>query len=258
MATAAADRPKSTCSEDGCDRITIARGLCTKDYQRRKEAGTLPEIPCPVPGCTNDRLNKGPCKTHRAEFESAGMWWCTAPTCSERLKPASDFPSNGQRLYAWCKPCNRAKTAEHHAKNNGYPGSHHRIDPDQYRNMLVEQDSKCAICRKRIFHGGSRSTVPCVDHDHSHCPGRLGCPECVRSLLCYGCNIMLAHDDPEILRRWKPTKKRPQELIDAAIAYLEYWHAEMARRGIRPPLEEVFWQDLCNALTRYVFAIAPA
>jgi hypothetical protein len=50
-----------------------------------------------------------------------------------------------------------------------------------------------------------------MDHDHRHCAGRVGCPKCVRGLICHECNnvLRLAHDDPERLRM--------------AMAYLDRW-----------------------------------
>lgn len=247
----------STCSEEGCDRPSVARGLCGRDYERRKRSDTLPPITCPVPDCINESNYTGrPCRTHLAEFESIGMKWCTAPGCAERLKPLSNFSSNGGRTYSWCKPCNRIKGQKYHTENEGYPGSHHGLSPGEYREMLAAQGGKCAICEKEFDRTEGRATTPCIDHDHSCCPGRLGCPECVRALLCYGCNIMLAHDDPEILRRWRPTRKRPRWLIDAGIAYLEHWHAVMAVRGIRPSVEDTLWQDVFGAVTRLIMEIA--
>lgn len=40
-----------------------------------------------------------------------------------------------------------------------------------------------------------------IDHDHSCCPGRFSCGECVRGVLCAPCNraIGYAKDDPKIL-----------------------------------------------------------
>jgi hypothetical protein len=45
------------------------------------------------------------------------------------------------------------------------------------------QSDLCAICRK---------VEPTdVDHDHGHCPGKRGCRECIRGLLCRSCNAAL-------------------------------------------------------------------
>ena len=49
--------------------------------------------------------------------------------------------------------------------------------------MLKAQRGKCAVC------GAKPEEVLAVDHDHGHCPGRYGCEECVRGLVCRKCNM---------------------------------------------------------------------
>lgn len=68
---------------------------------------------------------------------------------------------------------------------------------EQYNNLLVQQNNRCAICKEE---GKALS----VDHDHSCCPGEESCGKCVRGLLCNRCHSMLeyANYDPEILRKW--------------------------------------------------------
>jgi len=63
------------------------------------------------------------------------------------------------------------------------------ITPEQWDQMLADQDSRCAICRtdnpgKRSWH---------VDHDHE--------TGAVRGLLCNHCNLLLGHasDDTDVL-----------------------------------------------------------
>lgn len=62
------------------------------------------------------------------------------------------------------------------------------ISLEQYRALLAAQGGGCALCRaaspggKGDFH---------VDHDHSCCPGKTSCGECVRGLLCVRCNTAL-------------------------------------------------------------------
>lgn len=88
----------------------------------------------------------------------------------------------------------------------------------RYREMLAEQDGKCAIClvgaprdiRTGRFH---------VDHDHECCPGKTSCGQCVRGLLCHACNTALGNfaDDRERLRRAvqyldrKPPRRRTSD-----------------------------------------------
>jgi Recombination endonuclease VII len=45
----------------------------------------------------------------------------------------------------------------------------------------------CAICSQ------SFAETPHIDHDHEHCPGKFGCKECVRGLLCRFCNNGFAY-----------------------------------------------------------------
>ena len=61
------------------------------------------------------------------------------------------------------------------------------ITKEQYLNLKISQDNKCAICKK-----GSKKTLH-VDHDHK--------TKKVRGLLCYLCNSILgyAKDNPKIL-----------------------------------------------------------
>jgi len=51
------------------------------------------------------------------------------------------------------------------------------LTPEEYANLLISQDNKCAICSKDF------DQTPCVDHDHK--TGK------VRGLLCLGCNVAL-------------------------------------------------------------------
>jgi hypothetical protein len=56
----------------------------------------------------------------------------------------------------------------------------YKLSPEQYNDILMRQDSKCAICDEPPR--GKRPLV--VDHDHN--TGK------VRGLLCYGCNRAIA------------------------------------------------------------------
>jgi len=60
----------------------------------------------------------------------------------------------------------------------------HGLTPAEQDALRAAQDGRCAICRRpepRLV----------IDHDHRHCPGRIGCRQCVRGYLCNTCNSAL-------------------------------------------------------------------
>ena len=76
---------------------------------------------------------------------------------------------------------------------------------DEYDAILREQGGVCAVCGKTPEENGRYLAV---DHDHSCCPGKRSCGECVRGLLCISCNAGIG------------SFKDSTELLHAAVAYL--------------------------------------
>jgi hypothetical protein len=97
-------------------------------------------------------------------------------------------------------------------------------------SMLPSQGGMCMMCPRELTLRTAR-----IDHYHGHCAERWGCEVCRRSILCNRCNTMLgrAQDSPSVLRTWGVTRTYSAELIASAIVYLDFWHAEMTRRGVR-------------------------
>ena len=77
--------------------------------------------------------------------------------------------------------------------------THYRIRPEAYHAMLAAQGGRCAVCGTDTPNGPGRWHV---DHDHSCCPGKRSCGDCVRGLLCGKCNVGLGmfNDEPARLR----------------------------------------------------------
>lgn len=77
--------------------------------------------------------------------------------------------------------------------------SRYKISLDEYNAMLEGQDYGCMIC------GGINESgrALAVDHDHTCCPGKTTCGECMRGLLCSNCNraLGLFKDDSELLKK---------------------------------------------------------
>ena len=81
------------------------------------------------------------------------------------------------------------------------PRRRHGLGRDGVDALLAEQGSACAVCGQPYAdQPGMRLAV---DHDHRHCPGKIGCPECIRGLLCNRCNnlLRLAGDNPDLLAK---------------------------------------------------------
>lgn len=102
------------------------------------------------------------------------------------------------------------------------PRRRHGLGADGIQAVLDRQGGGCAICHTPA--GADPGTRLAVDHDHAHCPGKTGCPECVRGLVCVHCNNILrsAKDDPAILRRAiaylagdPPRRLSPDEVLAA-------------------------------------------
>ena len=74
------------------------------------------------------------------------------------------------------------------------------LTEESFNKMLAAQNYQCAICSSPDPGGVGNFRI---DHDHSCCPGSSSCGDCVRGLLCNGCNSALGHmkDDPERLIR---------------------------------------------------------
>lgn len=77
----------------------------------------------------------------------------------------------------------------------------HGLGKDGIEAILAQQNGGCAICG--VLYEDRPGARLAMDHDHAHCPGLKGCPECVRGMLCNPCNnlLRLAGDSPARLRK---------------------------------------------------------
>lgn len=97
---------------------------------------------------------------------------------------------------------NAARTADGLASQCGgchVSRSHGMVSELEYQSLLALQDGCCGACGRHPKNGERLV----IDHDHSCCPGVKSCGECIRGLLCAGCNagIGLLGDSPEGLER---------------------------------------------------------
>lgn len=105
-----------------------------------------------------------------------------------------------RKYYADNIEAQRARVKKYHLEVK------HGLGEGGYDRMLEAQEGRCKICGTDS--PGKTVKYFSVDHDHKHCPGKWGCPECVRGLLCNACNIGLGAFADDI------------ERLEAAVAYL--------------------------------------
>jgi hypothetical protein len=85
------------------------------------------------------------------------------------------------RAQIWCPACwiTIKRERDRDAWVSGRHRQRHGLTQERYDVLRARG---CAIC------GNPFTETPHVDHDHRHCPKKIGCEECVRGLLCRFCN----------------------------------------------------------------------
>jgi hypothetical protein len=147
----------------------------------------------------------------------------------ENSRKANCHPDRPYLARGLCRACYE-KQPERKQKKPQYPENGYRwhlkykynMTPEDYDRMFEAQGGVCAICCRKPNEIKKRGTKRLhIDHDHLCCPGSRSCGECVRGLLCFHCNRLLAAVE-------KPA------WVEAAKAYL------LAPPSGREPVEEPF------------------
>ena len=162
----------------------------------------------------------------------------TEKTCSRcrQVKPIEEFYKMKKRYQGYCKPCTHDSFKTYYAQNTQRINAQSReanrrlaaadkdynlrtrlrqffrLTLEEYQARVAEQGGACIVCgripKKRLE----------VDHDRDCCPGNKTCGQCIRGLLCSGCNGGTGIvDNPDLLRK--------------KAAYLMEWRARHAATG---------------------------
>ena len=143
--------------------------------------------------CKNARARKG---TKKILFDDGINKMCGK---CEIVKSHNEFANKKGKPSSKCKSCHneyykqyysdseiRAKHQQRVRENKVNWPAHrrHGLTEDEF-NKLKTADGLCPIC--------SRRDQSVIDHNHRHCPGVVGCRECVRGYICSGCNSALGN-----------------------------------------------------------------
>ncbi len=93
------------------------------------------------------------------------------------------------------------------------------LTPESYERRLAEQGGRCAGCGTT---DPGTFGVFVIDHDHTCCPGGSSCGECLRGLLCNGCNRVLGFVKDDVAA------------LEGLVTYLRgYWNGLIAGGSFR-------------------------
>src|ERR1035437_595706 len=156
---------QNICSVDGCEKEVKAKGFCSMHYWRFYRHGNFDEP-----------------KTKREKLIEQGLSYC--PKC-KKTKLLDEFNKDihtAFKIAIYCRECNKKRSNLRYVSNkdehrNTQLKSDYKITLDEYNEILIKQEYKCAICGN-IKNGNRRM---CVDHNHS--TGEI------RGLLCSRCNL---------------------------------------------------------------------
>lgn len=120
----------------------------------------------------------------RKEYQSSKAWQYHR-TYIQRMRE-----NEPEKYKAWLKRNNeyKAKSYRDNPEKSRWNNIHkkYKLTKQMYLDLLEQQGGVCAICNNP-----PKKQWLAVDHDHGCCAGISSCGNCVRGLLCGGCNSFL-------------------------------------------------------------------
>lgn len=198
----------TVCRLEGCKLKTQSFGLCARHYNETRPGYKLPEpllVPCSIESCPRKcSREKGTCSTHLRQLRVHGQTW-NGPMPYEltreyrNSKKATCAVPQCEKLQAHLETPLCADHRNHCRK---------MTSGDEALFISLKSATSCDSCK-------ITGVKLVIDHDHSCCNYGAACSECIRGMLCNGCNSLLGY------------AKDSQEKLQMASEYLLRWEQRM-------------------------------
>lgn len=163
--------------------MTLSCAECAASFERPHPRGRVPRCCPPCAAAVTRRASQASNADYIARCREIGVCF----HCPRR--GAAQIATR----YGLCEP--HAARMDANARRHSL--ARFGLTEAGYIALLERQAGVCAICATPPDYGKRLA----VDHDHRCCPGVETCGECIRGLLCSGCNtgIGLLGDDADRL-----------------------------------------------------------
>lgn len=160
-----------TCKLEGCGAPHSARGYCNNHWYRWRHGLDM-----------NGRMKVRRTAADVLFRDEQGRKQCVRCLAWFAESQFSGYTRSPDGLYSYCVGCVAIKNRMHRLK------AQYGLTETAFVALLAAQNGGCAICGTEI------GMMTChVDHDHACCEHhRNTCGNCVRGLLCPGCNFGIA------------------------------------------------------------------
>ena len=213
-----ADDTLRRCNVEGCERTNLmGRGYCAPHYRRAHKDGFV-TAPTLYPRC-------GDCGLH--DVSRVGAFCDTCASARQIAQRRKNYSAGGMcrncsavpvnRKGSYCESCRMDAEVIYQRRHRLRP---YNMTPEQYDQMLADQNDCCAWCEIPIADYRAQSGKWfAVDHDHACCPeSGKSCGGCVRALVCHKCNLAAGHfqDNLSAVSRYFWTVKAMRMADEAA------------------------------------------
>lgn len=195
------------CAHIGCTRDKFSNGYCHPHNAQFNRWGKTEDLHAPRAGfspkrdASGERVKVKPCKEGSCTLRRVKNGFCDRHL---NLWLSGRLEGHGEYVKCSILDCPGVARSYGICQVHRQQGARFSLDVSQIIELYEASNGKCKTCHRTlsVSPADKRVNQPHIDHDHSCCPSGRSCGNCVRGILCRGCNMSIgsAYDNPEILR----------------------------------------------------------